>query len=114
MKPCCVVRYSVKRMTRRSFHWPFGFEVGFDPIDDRARFGVDLVAGALAPNRAFGRACAALLRSAARCASGFFDGLGLRGFDLPIVRIILFGFQDRLAQNAVGHGVGLLVALCRS
>ena len=35
------------------------------------------------------------------------DRFVLGFFDQRIVRILLFGFQDRLAQNAIVHGVSV-------
>jgi hypothetical protein len=84
-------------------------QVGPDPLDNRPAFRIRFVTGALSPIAHPGEHPQLFLGRRGTAFRGFLDGFGLRGLYLSVVRIVLFGFQDRLAQDALGHRIRLLL-----
>ena len=84
-------------------------QVGLDPFDDRTAFRIRLVTGALGPIAQSGKQAQFFFSRRSAAFRGFLDRFVLCGLRLSVVRIILFRFEDRLAQDAVGHRIGFLL-----
>ena len=107
------MRYSVKEDDAAVVPLAVRSQVGFDPFDDRPAFRIRLVTGALGPIAHPGKQAQLFLGRRGAAFRGFLDRFVLCGLHLSVVRIVLFGFEDRLSQDAVGHGIRLWVGLCR-